>query len=80
MSRIEEVKPGMEIIGADGAHVGTVDALDGSRIRLTRGDSGEGSHAGHRHYVPRGLIAEIEGNRVRLSANGSVAVSFEEGI
>jgi hypothetical protein len=39
-----------------------------------------GSHAGHRHYVPGGLIAEVEGNQVRLSANGSVAVTFEEGI
>jgi hypothetical protein len=80
MSWIEGVKPGMEVIGADGVHVGTVDALDGSRIRLTKADSGEGSHAGHRHYVPGGLIAEVEDNRVRLSANGSVAVTFEEGI
>lgn len=80
MSRIEGVKPGMEVIGADGVHVGTVDALDGSRIRLTKADSGEGSHAGHRHYVPGGLIAEVEGNKVRLSANASVAITFEEGI
>ena len=80
MSRIEGVKPGMEIIGADGVHVGTVDALDGSRIRLAKADSGVGSHSGHRHYVPAGLIAEVEGDRVRLSANGSVAITFEEGI
>ena len=82
MSRIEGVKPGMEVIGADGAHVGTVDALDGWRIHLTKADSGIGigSHAGHRHYVPGGLIAEVEGNQVRLSANGSVAITFEEGI
>ena len=74
MSRIEGVKPGMEVIGADGAHVGTVDALDGKRIRLIKADSGLGSHAGHRHYIPGGLVAEVEGNRVRLSANGVVAV------
>ena len=80
MSEIDGVKPGMEIIGADGAHVGTVDALDGSRIRLTKADSGEGSHAGHRHYIPGGLVAEVEGNQVRLTANGSVAITFEEGI
>jgi hypothetical protein len=61
-------------------HVGTVDALDGSRIRLIKADSGEGRHAGHRHYIPGGLIAEVEANQVRLSANGSVAISFEEGI
>jgi hypothetical protein len=80
MARIEGVKPGMEVIGADGAHVGTVDVLDGSRIRLTKADAGLGSHSGHRHYVPGALIAEVEGNRVRLSAIASVAITFEEGI
>jgi hypothetical protein len=70
----------MEVIGADGVHVGTVDALDGSRIRLAKADSGVGSHTGHRHYVPGGLVAEVEGDKIRLSANGSVAVTFEEGI
>lgn len=80
MSRIEGVKSGMKVIGADGVYVGTVDALDGSRVRLTKEDSGEGPHAGHRHYVPGGLIAEVEGNAVRLSANAAVAISFEEGI
>jgi hypothetical protein len=59
-------------------HVGVVDAVEGHRIKLTRRDSGEGSHRGHHHYVPAGLIAEVEGNRVRLSANADVAVTFEE--
>ena len=72
------IKKDMEIIGADGVHVGTVDRVEGKRLRLAAGDSGMGSHKGHRHYVPAALIAEVEGNKVRLSANGDVAVSFEE--
>jgi hypothetical protein len=68
----------MEVIGADGAHVGTVDRVEGSRIKLTKADSGEGAHKGHHHYVPGSLVAEIEGDRVRLSANGDIAVTFEE--
>jgi hypothetical protein len=36
--------------------------------------------SGHWHYVPGGPIADVEGNQVRLTANGSAAVSFEEGI
>jgi len=66
-------------------HVGTVDHLDGDRIKLTKKDSGadiegaEGSHAGHHHYVSTGLIAGVEGDKVRLSANADVAVQiFEE--
>jgi hypothetical protein len=74
-SRISEH---MEVIGADGVHVGTVDRLEGGRIKLTKKDSGGGSHEGHHHFIPISLVADIEGQTVRLSANGDVAVTFEE--
>ena len=78
MSGIDQIKEHMEVIGADGVHVGTVDAVEGHRIKLTKADSGQGSHEGHHHYVSAGLIAEVEGDKVRLSANAAVAVQFEE--
>ena len=78
MAGIDDVREGMEVIGADGVHVGTVDRIDGDKIKLTKKDSGEGSHQGHHHYLSRGLIAEVEGDQVRLSANADVAVTFEE--
>lgn len=68
----------MDVIGADGVHVGTVDKVEGHRIKLTRKDSGEGLHRGHHHYVPIGLVADVEGDTVRLSANSDVAVTMEE--
>lgn len=74
----EGIKEHMELIGADGVHVGTVDHVAAGRIKLTRADSGQGSHQGHHHFVSAGLVATIEGNQVRLSANGDVAVLFEE--
>ncbi|MGK9050896.1 DUF2171 domain-containing protein [Xaviernesmea oryzae] len=74
----ERIKEHAEVIGADGVHVGTVDRIEGGRIKLTRKDSGEGSHKGHHHFVPLDLVADIEGDTVRLSADGDVAVSFEE--
>ena len=52
--------------------------LSGAAYALTRKDSGQGSHEGHHHYLPRGLVAGVEGDRVRLSANADVAVAFEE--
>ena len=73
-----EIKEHMEVIGADGVHVGTVDKVEGNRIKLTKKDSGEGSHKGHHHYIDRSLIAGVEGDKVRLSATGAVAVTFEE--
>jgi hypothetical protein len=73
-----DIKEHMEVIGADGVHVGTVDKLEGNRIKLTKKDSGEGSHKGHHHYIDRGLVAGVEGNKVRLSAIGAIAVTMEE--
>ncbi len=72
------IREHMEVIGADGVHVGTVDHIDGDRIKLTKQDSGEGRHEGHHHYISLGLVADVEGDKVRLSANGDVAVTFEE--
>ena len=78
MSDINAIKEHMEVIGADGVHIGTVDRIVGDRIKLTKKDSGEGSHKGHHHFISVGLVAEVEGNKVRLSANADVAVTFEE--
>ena len=75
---MSDIKEHMEVIGADGVHVGTVDKVEGNRIKLTKKDSGEGSHKGHHHYIDRRLVAGIEGDKVRLSAIGAVAVTIEE--
>ena len=78
MSGFRDIREHMEVIGADGVHIGTVDHLDGDRIKLTKSDSGV-AHEDHHHYIPRGLVAEVEGDKVRLSANGDVvAALFEE--
>ena len=44
------IKEDMNVIGADGVHIGTVDHLDGERIKLTKADSVDGKH----HYLPAG--------------------------
>ncbi|MDB5603015.1 MAG: hypothetical protein JWN71_5059 [Xanthobacteraceae bacterium] len=78
MADTSKITEHMEVIGADGAHVGTVDRVEGKRIKLTKADSGQGAHKGHHHFIELGLVADIEGNKVRLSANGDVAVTMEE--
>jgi hypothetical protein len=78
MAARDDISEHMEVIGADGVHVGTVDHVDGDRIKLTKADSGQGGHKGHHHYISLGLVAEVEGDKVRLSANADVAVTFEE--
>jgi hypothetical protein len=84
MADLSAIKEHMDVIGADGVHVGTVDHVDGDRIKLTKKDSGaqiegaEGAHSGHHHYISLGLVAEVEGDTVRLSATGANAVALEE--
>ena len=76
MADLSAVKEHMEVIGADGVHVGTVDKVEGDRIKLTKADSG--SHSGHHHYISGGLVAAVEDGKVRLSADGANAALLEE--
>jgi hypothetical protein len=76
MADLGMIKEHMEVVGADGVHVGTVDKVEGNRIKLTKKDSG--SHGDHHHFIAGGLVAAVEGDRVRLSANGDAAALLEE--
>ena len=78
MTQISGIREHMKVIGADGVHVGTVDKLEGDRIKLTKRDSGQGGHQGHHHYLSTGLVAAVEGETVRLSATASNAFMFQE--
>ncbi len=73
-----QIKEHAEVIGADGVHIGVVDRVEGGRIKLQKADSGGGSHEGHHHFIDLGLVSGVEGDRVRLSANGDVAVTLLE--
>ena len=42
MTDLTQIREHMEVIGADGVHVGTVDKVEGDRIKLTKADSGAG--------------------------------------
>jgi hypothetical protein len=81
MADASQIKEHAKVIGADGVHVGTVDHVDGDRIKLTKDDSPQtqdGQGARH-HYIPLGLVAEVEGDTVRLSATAQNAQDmFEE--
>ena len=78
MSGFEDIREHMDVIGADGVHLGTVDRVDGDRIKLIRADSGV-AHQEHHHFIRRGLVATVEDNQVRLSARADVVAElFEE--
>ena len=74
MTNIGDIKEHDQVLGADGVHVGTVDHVQGERIKLTKQDSVDQEH----HYIPVALVASVDDNVVTLSANADVAIGFEE--
>lgn len=75
MADASAVREHMEVIGADGGHIGTVDSIDGRRMKLTRTDPGSG---GKHHYLPLGMVADVEGDKVRMSFTADLADDFWE--
>ncbi len=59
-------------MGDDGEHVGTVDKVEGDRIKLTKQDDPDSSGL-HHHYLPVSSIGSVEGDRVRLNMPGARA-------
>ena len=59
-----------EIVGSDGAHVGTVDHVEGSRLKLTKTDPAAG---GEHHYIHLDSVASVEGGKVRLNRTAAEA-------
>lgn len=66
---IGTVKAHMDVVGADGGHVGTVDGRKGDRIILTRSDRDAG---GVHHSIPCGWIESV-GDKVALNIDAAEA-------
>ena len=78
MDSLSSIREHMKVVGADGVPVGIVDKVEGDRIKLTTESSGEGRHEGHHHYIRGDLVADVDGDEVRLSANAANALLFEQ--
>jgi hypothetical protein len=58
MVNASQIKEQMEVKGSDGKHVGTVDGMEGERIRLASG--------GMMHTIELDEVEEVEGGVVKL--------------
>ena len=67
----EQIAPGMEVIEADGTHLGMVEAVDGDEIRLTRED-GDPEH----RLVPISLVDVVTNGRVMMRGRGDKRVRY----
>jgi hypothetical protein len=72
MVQVRQIKEHMEICGADGAHVGTVDHIEGSdKIKLTKSDPKSG---GTHHIIPLDWVDVID-DKVRLKKSAKDAMA-----
>ena len=66
-----EIRDDMEVVGSDGAHVGTVDHMDGGRIKLKKADVAAG---GEHHYLTQEMVKSVAG-KVMLAVTAAEAKS-----
>ncbi|MXP63082.1 DUF2171 domain-containing protein [Roseomonas sp. M0104] len=64
--KVPQIREHMEVVGSDGQHVGTVDKVEGDRIKLTRKDDPDGSGQ-HHHYLPVSSVDAVQADKVRLN-------------
>ena len=58
---VEQIRGDMEVVGSDGLHVGTVDHMDGGRIKLKKVDPAAG---GQHHYLVPDMVKSVAGKVV----------------
>lgn len=78
MAATDAIREHMEVVGTDGRHVGTVDKVEGNRIKLTRADDPDGTRA-HHHYLPLDAVASVEEGRVKLRLTAGQAAELAIG-
>ena len=70
MTNASQIREHMEVVGSDGQHVGTVDKVEGDRIKLTKNDpAAQGQH----RYIPLDTVESVEQDVVRLNMTAEQA-------
>jgi hypothetical protein len=52
----QTIREHMEVVGSDGAAIGTVDHVQGSELKLTKGSDKTGQH----HFIPLDWVAQVD--------------------
>ncbi len=69
---ISGIREHMKVVGSDRQPVGTVDHIEGDRIKLARNDPQAG---GKHHYIPGDWVDGVDGDQVRLRQSAQEACS-----
>ena len=71
---IMKIEEDMDVVGRCGNHVGTVDRVEGERIKLTKNDDPDGG--AHHHYLPMSAIASVTDGKVMTKMNHMEALKL----
>lgn len=69
-ARLDQGGEHLQVRDRNGEHVGTLDHLDGDRIKLTKSDSSDGQH----HYVPLSQVESMDNVAVHLNVTREEAM------
>ena len=70
MANASQIREHMKVVGSDGQHVGTVDKVEGDRIKLTKNDPEAG---GQHRYISLDMVESVEQDAVRLNMTAEQA-------
>ena len=62
------IKEHMEVADSNGQHIGTVDDVDGDKIKLTKSDAADDMH----HFLSMDDVEKIDDNRVYLKEGARI--------
>ncbi|CAH0184941.1 DUF2171 domain-containing protein [Roseomonas sp. CECT 9278] len=68
-----QIREHMSVVGNDGQNVGTVDRVEGDRIKLTKGDDQQ------HHYLPLQSVQGVSGQQVQLNCSAQEARQSASG-
>lgn len=71
---IDSVRKHMRAVSADGVRLGTVDSVEGNRIKLATSRDSDGRC----RFVSSAVVAEVEGDVVSLWASADAATKLDE--
>lgn len=63
-----QIREHMKVVGPDGRHLGTVDRIEGNRIKLAKSDSKDGQH----HYLEMSDIDGVKNGELCVSKNAKM--------
>lgn len=66
-ARLEQGGEHLQVKDVNGEHVGTVDHMDGERVKLTKTDSADGQH----HYLSLDQVESVDDVAVYLNVERS---------